>query len=134
MKQTSDFIAYADEHGYPIYWFPIPCSGSMVVDAGNGPSIAMDNSGTMTHCEEQAHAGHECGHCETGTFYTRTSPYAVVEQQECRADRWYIKHAIPKRKLFQLLRKGYTVEEIAEAFNTTEDYIMKAYYFYKEEA
>ena len=72
------------------------------------------------------------GHCLYGGFYTRTTPYDDVERHEVRADRWYIQRAIPRRTLFRLLGEGYDAWEIAEQLNTTEEYVRRAYYYYKE--
>lgn len=55
-----------------------------------------------------------------------------MERHEVRADRWYIKRAIPRRTLFRLLGEGYDAWEIAEQLNTTEEYVRRAYYYYKE--
>lgn len=49
-----------------------------------------------------------------------------------RADRWYIRRAIPRKTLFRLLRDGYDAWEIAEQLDTTEDYVRRAYYYYME--
>lgn len=85
-----------------------------------------------TQAEEQARLGHELGHCLYGGFYTRATPFDLAERHEARADRWYILRAIPRSRLFELLRQGYDAWEIAEYLNTTEDYVRRAYYFYKE--
>ena len=129
-----DFFSMAEDSGVPVVRFPLPETSSMSIQAGNTGIIGLDNSKQMTAAEEQSRVGHELGHCLYGGFYTRVSPYDIAEQHEARADKWYILHAIPKNDLFSLLREGYDAWEIAEILNTTEEYVRRAYYYYKYNA
>ena len=104
----------------------------MSAEVGGRCYIGLDNSRSMTHAEEQSRLGHELGHCLYGGFYSRVTPYDIRERHEVRADLWYIRRAIPRKTLFRLLKEGYDAWEIAERLNTTEDYIRRAYYYYKE--
>lgn len=112
--------------------FPMPEVRSVALAAGSSGVIGLDDSTPMTRAEEQARLGHELGHCLYGGFYTRSSPFDTVERHEVRADRWYIRRAIPRRTLFRLLREGRDAWEIAEMLDTTEEYVCRAYYYYKE--
>lgn len=38
----------------------------------------------------------------------------------------------PRKTLFRLLKQGYDAWEIAEQLDTTEEYVRRAYYYYKE--
>lgn len=127
-----DFYRTAADSGIPVVHLPLPETGSMSIASGRTGVIGLDNTSPMTTGEEQARLGHELGHCLYGGFYTRNAPYDVAEQHEVRADRWYIKRAIPRRTLYRLLKQGYDAWEIAEQLNTTEEYVRRAYYYYKE--
>ena len=133
-SRVIDFFSMAEDSGVPVVRFPLPETSSMSIQAGNTGIIGLDNSKQMTAAEEQSRVGHELGHCLYGGFYTRVSPYDIAEQHEARADKWYILHAIPKNDLFSLLREGYDAWEIAEILNTTEEYVRRAYYYYKYNA
>lgn len=122
----------AEDAGVPVVRIPLPETGSLSVQAGNTGVIGLDDSRPMTTAEEQACVGHELGHCLYGGFYTRATPFDIAERHEVRADKWYILNAIPRRTLFSLLRRGYDAWEIAEQLNTTEEYVRRAYYYYKE--
>ena len=110
----------------------LPEVRSVALAVGGSGVVGLDSSRPMTRAEEQAHLGHELGHCLYGGFYTRSSPYDLVERHEARADRWYIRHAIPRKTLFRLLREGREVWEIAEMLDTTEEYVWQAYCYYRE--
>lgn len=127
-----DFYQLAAQSGIPVVSLPLPEAGSLSLQDGCKGVIGIDNSRTLTYGEEQARIGHELGHCLYGGFYTRTMPYDLAERHEIRADRWYILRAIPRNVLFDLLHQGYDAWEIAEQLNTTEDYIRRAYYYYKD--
>ena len=95
--------------------------------------IGMDSSRRLTRAEEAARLGHELGHCLYGGFYTMLTPFDLRERHEVRADRWYILHFIPEAELMAMLQQGLDAWEIAEKLDTTEDYVRRAYYFYKEQ-
>lgn len=132
MAKKNDFRALAACHGVEVLSFPLPAAESLSAEVGGHCYIALDNTRHFTAAEEQAHLGHELGHCLYGGFYTRSTPYDVARRHEVRADRWYIRRAIPRRVLFRLLREGRDAWEIAEQLNTTEEYVRQAYYYYKE--
>jgi hypothetical protein len=122
----------AEASGIAVMEFPLPQNRSLSVSMGDRESIGMDSSAPMLLSERHARLGHELGHCLYGGFYTRATPFDLVERHERRADKWYILHAIPRETLFAQLRAGYDVWEIADALNTTEDYVRMAYYYYRE--
>lgn len=132
MIKTNDFRAIAERNGVEIVTFQLPSVRSMSTEINGQCFIGLDNSRHITYAEEQSRIGHELGHCLYGGFYSHSSPFDVVERHEVRADRWYIKRAIPRKTLFQLLKQGYDAWEIAEQLNTTEEYVRRAYYYYKE--
>lgn len=132
MAQPTDFKALATAKGVEILHFPMPNVDSMSTEVNGKYFIGLDSTKKRTYIEEQTRIGHELGHCLYGGFYTKTSPYDLVERHEVRADRWYITHAIPRKVLFSLLKQGYDAWEIAEQLDTTEEYIRRAYYFYKD--
>ena len=132
MIKTNDFRTIAERNGVEIVTFQLPSVSSMSTEVNGQCFIGLDNSRHITYAEEQSRIGHELGHCLYGGFYSHSSPFDVVERHEVRADRWYIKRAIPRKTLFQLLKQGYDAWEIAEQLNTTEEYVRRAYYYYKE--
>lgn len=132
MVKTNDFRAIAESNGVEIVTFHLPAVDSMSAEVGGRCYIGLDSTRQLTQGEENARLGHELGHCLYGGFYTRGTPYDVAERHEVRADRWYIKKAIPRRTLFRLLREGRDAWEIAELLDTTEEYVRRAYYYYRE--
>lgn len=132
MDRLNELYDVANENGIDIYNFPLPNTGSMSMEVNGHCYIGMDSTRQFTRTEEAARLGHEIGHCIYGGFYTRLTPYDLRERHEVRADRWYILHAIPEETLLALLKRGMDACEIAEALDTTEEYVRRAYYFYKD--
>lgn len=130
--KTTDFYKLAEDNGVPVVRLPLPEVRSVAMSVGSTGVIGLDDSRYMTAAEEQARLGHELGHCLYGGFYCRSTPFDAAERHEVRADRWYILRAIPRKILFQLLREGREVWEIAELLDTTEEYVWQAYCYYKE--
>ena len=131
-QKKTDFYQLAEAAGVPVVHTALPEVRSVALAVGNSGVVGLDSSRPMTRAEEQAHLGHELGHCLYDGFYTRSSPYDLIERHEFRADRWYIRHAIPRKTLFRLLREGREVWEIAEMLDTTEEYVWQAYCYYRE--
>ena len=131
---ANDFYGIAEAYGVPVISLALPATRSLSLPDGDKGIIGMDNSAWDSYGEEQAHLGHELGHCLYGGFYTRSTPFDIIEQHEWKADKWYILHAIPKESLFEKLRNGYDVWEIAEQLGATEYYVRMAYYYYKDNA
>lgn len=132
MGKTPDLHAVAEQNGVEIVSFRLPNADSMSTELNGRCYIGLDSTRQLTQGEENARLGHELGHCLYGGFYTRAAPYDLRERHEVRADRWYIRRAIPRKTLFRLLRDGYDAWEIAEQLDTTEDYVRRAYYYYKD--
>ena len=75
---------------------------------------------------------HELGHCVTGSFYNRYSEFDVIAKHERRADKWAIKKLIPEDELNDAFEHGIVEPwDLAEYFNVTEDFIIKAVEFYR---
>ena len=132
VPRATDFYQVAESAGVPIVHMALQEVRSVALAVGGSGVVGLDSSHTMTRAEEQARLGHELGHCLYGGFYSRSSPFDVVERHEVRADHWYIRHAIPRKTLFRFLKEGYDAWEIAEALDTTEEYVRQAYYYYKD--
>ena len=132
MQAKADLMEIAERNGVEILRFAFPLVDSMSTEISGRCYIGLDCSRSRTTAEEQACIGHELGHCLYGGFYTRQTPFDIVERHEVRADHWYIRQAIPRKTLFDLLRKGYDAWEIAEQLDTTEEYVRRAYYYYKD--
>ena len=93
----------------------------------------MDPMQINTTAEENVHLAHELGHCLTGSFYNPSSTHDLIEKHEWRAEKKAIKMLIPADELKEAFSHGITeVWELAEYFNLTEDYIQKAYRYYKD--
>lgn len=106
MGKKNDFCAIAENNGVEIVSFRLPTVDSMSTEVNGRCYIAMDNSRQHTTAEEQACIGHELGHCLYGGFYTRSTPFDVIERHEVRADRWYIRRAIPRRTAISTAERG----------------------------
>lgn len=93
--------------------------------------IGMDPFEIETAAEERVHLAHELGHCETGAFYSLHSPAEIRERQEMRADRWAIRRLIPAEELLCALRRITKPWALAEYFEVTESFLLKAVEYYK---
>ena len=78
----SDLLEIAENHNLKIVSFPLPLTQSLSIETNCGCVIGMDNSSPMTSAEENAHLGHEIGHCLYGGFYSKNTSFDIVEIHE----------------------------------------------------
>lgn len=93
--------------------------------------IAIDDRKVKSRADYKVKSAHELGHCITGSFYDERYPVIPRGRLEQRADIWAILNTIPRRPLMKALRQGMTeVWQLAEHFNVTEEFIVKALRYY----
>ena len=125
----------ADENNISVYSFDLPQTLSMSVRETDGScAIAIDPFGLDSTKDEMILLAHELGHCVTGSFYNRYSDLDIREKSEFSADKWAIKKLIPKDELQIAFKQGYTEPwDLAEYFNVTEEFVIKAFNYYKNQ-
>lgn len=123
----------ADAEHIPVYSFDLPQTHSLSLMNNDGScAVAIDPFGLNSTKDEKIRLAHELGHCVTGSFYNRYSDFDIKARSEYKADKWAIKKLIPKDELQAALEQGYTEPwDLAEYFNVTEGFIIKAVNFYQ---
>lgn len=129
---TTELYSFAEEKGICVYCADLPKTKSVSLLSSSGNCyIGIDPFEIETEAEERVHLAHEIGHCEKGAFYNIYSELDVRARHELRADRWAIKKLIPFDEFMTALKSGTTeVWELADYFNVTEDFILKAVEYY----
>ena len=124
---------YADRRHIPVISYPMPRISSMsVMDEKGQCYIGIDPH--IHSCEEKVKLAHEIGHCATGAFYNRYSPFGIREKCEHRATVWAIKKLIRRDELNEAVDRGITTPwDLAEHFDVPEWFIVKAIKYYKGE-
>lgn len=129
---VGDLYSMAEDEQIGIYAFDLGEITAMSIEHEDWScDIALDLSDIDTYAEEKAYLAHEMGHCMTGSFYNRYSPFDVRQRHENKADRWAIKSVCPYAEMLEAMRDGYTTPwELADRFSVTEAFIEKAYAYY----
>lgn len=124
----------ADAEHIPVYSFDLPQTQSLSLMNNDGScAVAIDPFGLNSTKDEKIRLAHELGHCVTGSFYNRYSDFDIKAKSEYKADKWAIKKLIPKDELQAALEQGYTEPwDLAEYFNVTEEFIIKAINYYND--
>ena len=122
----------ADEADIPVFDFSLPENGSVsVMDDEGRCFIGMDPSVLDGDALERVHMGHELGHCLTGSFYNRYSPYDLRQRHENRADKWAISQLVTEEALDNAVAEGCCeIWNLAERFGVTEQFMQKAVCWY----
>lgn len=124
----------ADAEHIPVYSFDLPQTHSLSLMNNDGScAVAIDPFGLNSTKDEKIRLAHELGHCVTGSFYNRYSDFDIKAKSEWKADKWAIKKLIPKDELQAAFEQGYTEPwDLAEYFNVTEEFIIKAVNYYND--
>lgn len=130
--ETYELYQVAKDRNIPIILLAIPENGSMCIQSDAGRCyIGMDCDVVDGEADRRVHLAHELGHCVTGSFYNRWAARDLRKKHEHRADKWAIKHLVPKEYYDQEIAAGRTeIWELAEQFNVSEDFVKKAVCFY----
>ena len=102
-----------------------------VMDEAGQCAIGMDTA--LCGRGERTHLAHELGHCLTGSFYEQDSPDWYRERCEYKANKWAIRHLVPRASLRLAAADGATqCWQLAEIFGVTEEFMQKAIDYYKD--
>lgn len=123
----------ADAEHIPVYSFDLPQTHSLSLMNNDGScAVAIDPFGLNSTKDEKIRLAHELGHCITGSFYNRYSDFDIKARSEYKADKWAIKKLVPEDELQNAFKQGIVEPwNLAEYFNVTEDFIIKAVNCYK---
>lgn len=130
MTELDDLYAYADEHGISVDYFMMSCAESLSEPIGAG-AVAIDPFHIRSIADEKVKLAHELGHCETGSFYNRYSPFDLVARHENRADKWAVKKLVTKDELQRAVADGHMeLWELSEHFDIPEPFMRKVINLY----
>lgn len=132
MNRIEELDILAEKENITIINAECPECGSISLMTNNGSCyIGIDNNFPMSTREELVQKAHEIGHCVTGSFYNKYAKFDIVSRHEYRANKWAIKRLIPKDELIIAFESGIIeIWELAEHFDVTEDFMIKACEFY----
>ena len=130
--QIRNLYDLAKQQNIEVLSYPMPENASMSVMLDDGRCfVGMDDSVRDGGIQERVHLSHELGHCMTGSFYNRYSPYDLRQRHENRADKWAIRRLIPVEDLDQAVADGCCeLWNLAERFGVTEQFMKKAVCYY----
>lgn len=129
-----ELYEYADCRGYDVYWYTFDTNqvSSISLPLADGScAIALDPGQFSSLADEKHKLAHELGHCETGSFYCRRTPFDERGRHERRAERWAIRKLLPfddlNKAVVQGIREAW---ELAEYFELPEALILEAVEYY----
>ena len=128
---TASLYAYARRHGHSVFQRNLKKVSSLSVLLGDGSCVIGIDRSALTAAQERTQLAHEIGHCETGSFYSRSVKVDCRQRHENRADKWAIHRLISADALDDAVAAGYTeLWELAEYFGVTEEFMQKAVCLY----
>ena len=130
--QTGNLYEIAKQQNIEVLSYPMSQNGSMSVMLEDGRCfVGMDDSVRDGSVQERVHLSHELGHCVTGSFYNRYTPYDLRQRHENRADKWAILRLVTEDALDEAVAEGCCeIWNLAERFGVTEQFMKKAVCYY----
>ena len=128
-----ELLALAQDEQIDIVSFDLDSREALaIMDTSGYCHVAIDPHKATTSADLKTKVAHELGHCATGSLYQLQTSKSMRHWCETRADKWAIRHLIPRAELEAAVAKGYThVWELAEIFGVTEAMMRKAMTFYQ---
>jgi hypothetical protein len=129
---ANDLYVLAEQKNIEVIETSLPENGSLsVMDDSGICYIGIDQSVMDGDALERVHMGHELGHCLTGSFYNRYSPFDLRRRHENRADKWAILQLVTEDALDEAVADGCCeIWNLAERFGVTEQFMKKAVCYY----
>ena len=127
-----DLYTLAAQQNIEVIETSLPENGSLsLMDEQGNCYIGIDQSVMDGDALERVHMGHERGHCLTGSFYNRYSPFDLRRRHENRADKWAILQLVTEDALDEAVADGCCeIWNLAERFGVTEQFMKKAVCYY----
>lgn len=132
ISDLNELYDYADDHYIDVEIIKTRTVESMSVMDNDGDCFVGINPLMIENtADETVKLAHELGHCITGSFYYENSTLDLRSKCERIAEAWSIKKLIPKDELIEAFKCGIIEKwDLAEYFNVTEDFIVKALVYY----
>ena len=95
--------------------------------------IGLNYSKIESVTEEKELLAEELGHYYCNAFYNSNSDFSTISKKEYRANKWKCTVLVSVNDFIDAFKKGLkNVYEIAEYLNLSEDTVIFAYNYYKE--
>lgn len=131
MTELSTLYRRAEELNIPVFHVSLPKTGSLSTMAEDGScAIGLDLPHRRTRNELRIRLAHELGHCATGSFYNRWSPWDLRKYHENRADKYAVHALIPPEELRAAIAEGLDRWELADRFGVDQPFLEKAICLY----
>lgn len=134
MEQLKTLYQIAQKAHITVDAFPLPHSQSISLVGPNGEChIAIDFNQVTSPGDEAVKLAHELGHCQTGAFYNRFSPYDIRQKHENRANRWAYRQLLSPSMIQKAALQGIIEPwELAEHYALPESFIREALAYYQQ--
>ena len=125
---TDDLYDLAEDCGHEVFRFALPQCQSICVEDEGAYYIGLDNS--LRGIAEKEHLCHEIAHANYAGVYCRHAPLNTTGRIERSANKWTFLKLIPAGELREVVKRGFSVWEIADYFDVTYDMLCKAVEYY----
>ena len=121
----------ANKENIPIIDFKMK-NKAIIGKVGKKYCIGLNHSKIDSSREEKEILAEELGHYYYNALYNSSSDITTIQQKEYKANKWKNTVLVTVNDFKQAIQKGlYTLYEIAEYLNVSEETVQFAYNYYK---
>lgn len=130
--ELNELYELAKEKNVKVMDFALPQNTAVTVALGDGCFVGVDPEVFFSKRREKVVIAHELGHIETGSLYSVDANNTERIKKEAKAEKWTVETLIPLEKLEAAIKDGYgDVGALAEHFEVTEEFMLKALLYYR---
>ncbi|MCL2427100.1 MAG: ImmA/IrrE family metallo-endopeptidase [Oscillospiraceae bacterium] len=135
MKTLEEMYMLVEDSGIEVDYRRLPKGKCfLIMDENDTPCIAIDHNEFKTQAAEKIAIAHEYGHCATGSFYSKYTPYLDRIKAERRANEHAVYVLIPLDKLLEAVASPWnSVYDLAEHFGVGVEFMQFALELYRSE-
>ena len=130
--ELDELYMLANEKNIKVMDFSLPQNTAVTVSLGDGCFVGVDPEVFFSKRKEKVVLAHELGHIETGSLYSVDANNAERIKKETKKKKWTVETLIPLEKLKTAIEDGHgDVGALAEYFEVTEEFMLKALLYYR---
>ena len=135
MNTLTSLYHLAEKNGIAVDCFQLQTTPSLsIVDETGQCHIALDPFQMESETQELLLLAHEMGHCATGAYYNRYTPFDIRQKHENRARRWAYRYLLTPEHIQEALSHGCEeVWQIADYWSLPPAFVAAALQDWQQE-
>ncbi len=130
--ELNELYELAGKKNVKVTAFSLPNNTAVTIKLGDCCFVGVNPEVFFSKRKEKVVIAHELGHIETDSLYAVNGDSVDRIKKEAKAEKWTVETLIPLEKLKAAIKEGCEeVGALAEHFEVTEEFMLKALLYYR---